>query len=323
MVALLDLEDVDLDAYVGAELRGGEPISVNLPFAGLEAEATQIALGLAAMRDDTLLGEIPLVLAVRLRVDDVVHLWSDESSALRATVVLDPRIHTMRMNLWFAPAGRSASSAAAGAAFLNAGSTATHLALRLPDGHLAGDRLPVPTGFKVDEGLVRLFELIAEVARLAQVDVLVPEDVDEELIKDLVLARYLLSGQAVRSRWSTGEARFDISSLATLKEILEPGSRHDLNHTATMSLDVQGTQVPLGEVRQQFSDAIVEDLIVEDDAVVLRLRAHGGSAPTVMTPTVVAPEPLEPHLVLPETVFDELVADLDAPVRPNPLRKLM
>jgi hypothetical protein len=79
----------------------------------------------------------------------------------------------------------------------------------------------------------------------------------------------------------------------------------------------------LSAVRQQFSDAIVEDLIVEDDAVVLRFRAHGGSAPTVMTPTVVAPEPLEPHLVLHETVFDELVADLDAPVRPNPLRKLM
>jgi len=27
--------------------------------------------------------------------------------------------------------------------------------------------------------------------------------------------------------------------------------------------------------------------------------------------------------LLHETVFDELVADLDAPVRPNPLRKLM
>lgn len=35
-------------------------------------------------------------------------------------------------------------------------------------------------------------------------DLLLPEEVDEDLIKDLVVARSLLNGQPVRGRWTSG-----------------------------------------------------------------------------------------------------------------------
>lgn len=323
MSTLLKLEDADLDEYTDAGVRGSELAPVSLPYTMLEAEATHVVFGLAAMKDDHLLDETRLVLAVRLRVDDVVHLWSDESGALAATVVLDPATRRMEMNLRFAPAGRSAVAAVADAMFLQAAGAATHLALRLPDGQFAPDRLPVPSQLKVDEGLVRLLQLIADVAHLANVDVPVPEEVDEKLITDLISARRLLSGKAVRGHWSTGEVRLDTSGLAAFQQALKEGSRHELLHVSATTLNVHGTVIALGEIRQQFSDAVVDDLTVEGNTVVVRLRAHDGHAPTVMTPAAVAPMPFEPHLVLAPSAFDELMADLDTPVRASRLREML
>ena len=52
----------------------------------------------------------------------------------------------------------------------------------------------------------------------------------------------------------------------------------------------------------------------------------GGRSPVDLDETAVdtvALLPVEPRLVLPPSAFDELVADLDAPARPNRLRDLL
>lgn len=90
-----------------------------------------------------------------------------------------------------------------------------------------------------------------------------------------------------------------------------------------MQLVVGATTVPLGEVWQQFSDAVVESLVTEHDEVVLRVHAHDGSGSMTMTRLAPAPAPFEPRLVLAPAAFDELLADLDAPPRRSRLRELL
>ncbi len=90
-----------------------------------------------------------------------------------------------------------------------------------------------------------------------------------------------------------------------------------------MRLQIGGATVALGEVQQQFTDAVVDSLVIEHDEVVLRVRAHDGSGPMTMTPVAVQATPIEPLLVLTPAAFDQLLADLDAPPRPSRLRELL
>ncbi len=191
-MTLLELDDADLTGYAMQPGAGGPAMRLAAPLGDLSIEATQVVLGLVALRDDVVLDEVRMTLVVRLRVDDVVHLWSENAEPLAATVVLDPAAHRLRMNLRLQPAGRSARAASRVATFLQAAGLGTHFALRLPDGQLAPDRLEVPPELSVDDDLVRLLRLLADVSRLAAVDVPVPEDVDEDLLKDLLMARLLL-----------------------------------------------------------------------------------------------------------------------------------
>jgi hypothetical protein len=322
-VTLLELDDTDLSGYSMQPGAGGFAMPLTGPLGDLSIEAAQLTLGLVALRDDAVTDEVQLTLVVRLRVDDAVHLWSEDAEPLAATVVLDPAAHRLRVNLRLQPAGRSALAASRAATFLQAAGLGTHLALRMPDGRLSPDRLEVPSELRVDDDLARLLKLLADVSRLSAVDVLVPEHVGEELLKDLLTARQLLSGQVVRGRWVTGELRLGQADLETLQAALEQATRHELLHIAAMHLEVGGVTVPLGEVQQQFTDAVVDSLSTERDEVVLRVRAYNGSGPMTMTPVAVPPASVEPILVLAPAAFDELLADLDAPARTSRLRELL
>lgn len=322
-MALLELDDTDLTGYAMQPGIGGLAMPLTAPLGDLSIEETQVGLGLVALRGDEVLDEVELTLVVRLHVDDAVHLWSEDAEPLAATVVLDPAAHRLRMNLRLQPAGRSAQASSRAASFLQAAEQGGHLALRLPGGQLAPDRFQMPGELAVDGDLVRLLQLLSDVGRLAAVDVLVPEVVDEDLLKDLLMARQLLSGQVVRGRWATGELRLGNAALDTLQGALEQSTRHELGHTASMQLVVGATTVPLGEVWQQFSDAVVESLVTEHDEVVLRVHAHDGSGPMTMTRLAPAPAPVEPRLILAPAAFDELLADLDAPPRRSRLRELL
>src|SRR4051794_9812197 len=135
------------------------------PLGDISIEDAQVEFGLVAMQGTEVLGEHRLLLTARLRVDDVVHLWSEDTEPMSATVVLDPSAHSLRLNLRLQPAGRSARAASQAANFLLAAARGSHLALRLPDGNLAPDRLVLPDELQIEEGLVRLLRLIADVSQ--------------------------------------------------------------------------------------------------------------------------------------------------------------
>jgi hypothetical protein len=319
------LDDADLDRYTGAaDLRGAEA-PFRLPLALIDAEATQVTLSLVALKDEQAVAERRLTFTVRLRIDSAVHLWSDESGALTAALVLDPDAQRMDLRLRFAPAGKAAPAAAADALFLRTASAASHLVLRMPDRDLAFHEAPFPTELHVEEGLVRFLELLVEVAQLAGVDLSVPKQVDQQLINDLLVARGLLRGKQVRGKWTSGEITLEIAALPSVEQMRTEADRHQLMQVSYMSLDIGGVRVPLGEVKQYLSDAVVEGITVDEEAetVILRVSAYGGSAVSVMMPSAGKPLPLEPHVVLPSAVFDELLADLDAPARTSKLRELL
>jgi hypothetical protein len=322
-VALLELDDTDVTVYATETGVRGLVKPMTAPLGNISIEDAQVGLGLVALRGTEVLDELRLTLVVRLRVDDVVHLWSEDTEPLAVTVVLDASAHSLRLNLRLQPAGRSARAASRAASFLHTAASGSHLALRLPDGELAPERLALPDELRIEEGLVRLLRLLADVSQLAAVDVPVPELVGQELLKDLIMAQRLLSGRVVRGRWATGELRLRHADLDTLQAALKQATRHELLHVAPMTLHVDDTAVPLGEVQQQFTDAVVESLAVEQDEVVLRVRAYDGSGPMTMTPVRLDPAPIEPRLILAPAAFDELLADLDAPPRHSRLRELL
>ncbi|MFC6155861.1 hypothetical protein [Kribbella jiaozuonensis] len=90
-----------------------------------------------------------------------------------------------------------------------------------------------------------------------------------------------------------------------------------------MAMQIGDTTIPLGEVQDQLSDAVVDDLSKEAGTVTLKLRAYSGSSPAEMRPAVLAPPRIEAHVVIPEATFNEMLEDLDAPRRPSKLRELM
>jgi hypothetical protein len=325
MSSPLQLEDAALDRFAGAANLRGVEAPLQLPIGAIDAEATEVALSLVAIRDEQVLAERRLRFYVRLRIDSAVHLWSDEDDALTAALVLDPDTGRMDMQLRFAAAGKAATAAAADAHFLQAASMASRLVLRIPDHDRASHEVPFPAELRVEEGLVRFLDLLVEVAQLAGVDLSVPKHVDQQLINDLLVARSLLRGEQVRGKWTSGEITLEVAALPLIEQIRMEADRHQLMHVSELFLDIGDVQVPLGEVTQTLSDVVVEEVAVDEEkeAVILRVSAHGGSAVSVMTPSIGKPLPLEPHVVLPSAVFDELLADLDAPARASKLRELL
>lgn len=324
MTVPYEVDEISIDAYVGADLRVAEMPSLAVPLGSIEAEATQVTFGLAVLKDEHLIAERQLLLEIRVRFDDIVHLWHYGHDAISAAITIDPRAKQLRLNLTFTPAGHSAARVVQAAEFLQLASTEdTRLALRLPDGTLAPERVSIPPELKVDDKLIRLLRLIADVGRLANVDIPVPDDIDEENVRDLFTAQQLLSGQPVRRRWSAAEITLESAALGPLQEALEKASRHEFLRVAQMAIQISGLVIPLGEIQEQFSDAVVEDLSVTDSEVVLRLRAYDETASVEMRPQLLAPPPIEAHVTVPESVFNDLLDDLDTPSRPSKLRELM
>ena len=324
-VVTYEVNEASVGAYRGADLRVAELSRLEAPLGSIEAEGTDLSLGLVVLHGDQIVAERNFDLSVRFRVDNVVHLWHDRGDAVSATFTLDPIKRRLGISITFAPVGNSAARAADAAEFLHhASAEGAQLALRLPDGSIGPERISMPPAVRIDEKMVRLLRLIADIARLSNEDIRVPDDINEELVGELIMARQLLSGQPVRRRWQAAEVKLDNAAKDLLKEALAKSSRHELLQVADMWLNIGELTIPLGQVQQQFSDAVVEDLVADDgEGVVLRLRAYGGAADVEMRPTILAPPPIEAHRVIPEDAFNELLADLDTPARPNKLRELM
>jgi len=319
MATLLDLPDGDLAPYAKT-ITGSEPASFAVRTPPIGVEDADVALGLVAMRDSDVLAETRLTLVTRLTGESSVHLWSDASRALTASVTLHTSQHKLGIQLRFAPAGQSATVSAEDALFLRAAGSSTHITLRLPDGRLSGDRLPVPADMTIDEASVRLLTLMADVARLSGADFPVPETVSDELLKNLVVASRLLHGESVRGTWHEGEIPLDRRSQIAA---IDRTQRHELMTVGPRALTVSGIVVPLGDVRQVYSDAEIDDIVDVADRVVLRVRAHGGEATSVLSPVPAEEQAINPHVVLAPPVFDELVDELGRPARQGRLRQLL
>jgi len=319
VTTLVDLDRDSLSDFAG-ELSTAARWPLDFPSFPLAAEVADVVLGLVALADDRELGETWLRLSTRLAVDSTVTLFTADDEALTAAVVFDQRAQRMRFDLTFLPARKPAASAARVARFLSTLSEANAIALRLPDGTLTPERMDVPTSLVVDPRLVRLLDLLADVGRLSHTTIPVPAHVDEELINDLLVARRLLQGQDVKGTWTSGELRLRPEGQDFVKAELAKADRHQFMTIADTHLDVEGTLVPLGEIRQVFADAEVDSLDEDGDEIVLRLRAANGTAASVMSPVRTTDLTFEPNVQLSDDAFDELVGALDSPPEVNPLR---
>lgn len=306
----MDVEGVDLARYARGALASPE---APLSFADVrvDAEATKVPFTLVAVRDERVVAELDLMLVFRLRVDDVFHLWSrDDRSALDASVVVEPAANRLTMTLRFAPAGKPAASAAAAARFFHAAADGATLALRLPDGRLGHDRVPVPDQLRVEPAVVNLLDLVAEVSRLARVELVLPEEISADELDDLVVARGVLRGHDVRGTWDVGELTiYKGPGLDAMRAALTEQTVHDLLMVSDLVLDVFGARIELGEVQQQFSDAVVESVTDQDGAAVVRIRARSGRAPSVLRPVGRQAGPIEPHVVFPRDDFERMLSD--------------
>lgn len=319
MTVLVDLDRNSLADFAG-ELSTVARWPMDIPVFPLAAEVTDVALGLVALAGADELSETWLRLTTRLVVDSAVHLFTPAVDALSASIVFDPSAQRMRLDLTFLPAGKPAAEAAQAARFLSTLHEADAVALKLPDGMLTPERMHVPGNLAVDARLVRLLDLLADVGRLSRTQVLVPQNVDEELINDLLVARRLLQGQDVEGTWSSGEVRLRREARDILETELRKSDRHQFMTVAESHLDIEGTIVPLGEIRQVFTDATVESLEEDGGELVLRLKANNGTAPSLMSPVRSTYISFEPNLRISDEAFAELLTDLDAPPRGNPLR---
>ena len=319
------LEDAAVAQYATAvNLHAVEaPLTVHI--ASFDAEATNIALSLVAMRDSEVLQEREFVFSVKLVIDFSTHLWSDDGGALKVAVTFDSQSQSMTLRLAFDPAGKGSIAATADVAFLRAVSTATGLALRMPNGDLAPDRIPVPEQFVVDNGLLNSLQLLAEVSKLAGIDIKVPQEIDRDFANDLVVARDLLRGETVHGKWRGGQLSLDIAALSAIEEQRKTAERHQFMIIAPHWLEMGETQIYLGEIAQHISDVRIEDVHVDEAAgkVVLEVSAPNGSSDLTFKPIARAESAIESNIVLPDAVYDELLADLDAPPRHTRLRDLL
>jgi hypothetical protein len=136
-------------------------------------------------------------------------------------------------------------------------------------------------------------------------------------------ARRLLQGEEVHGKWTTGEIRLKGEAHPLLRKALADSTRHEFMHVASMRLELPGAVIELGEIQQVMSDAEVEELREDASGVVLRLRAHGGSAPSLVRPISVRALPVPCRYEVDEEVFQELLEDLDGPARDSALRQLL
>ena len=323
MPSLRTIEDADPAALSGKYPPDSIDLPLLLPPSISVAESTRLVLALVALEGGRPVSEVDLVLTVRLIVDGVVHLWSNEDAPLTATLVMDPENQYAKLDLQFLPIGRDARMATSAAAFLAALQGGAQLGFRGPDGHLLSDRVEVSQDFYIDERLVRFLTLLSDVGRLSRSRLLVPESVDEELVKDLFTAQRLLQGNEVRGTWASGEIRLERQAVPHIEEGLARGSRHELMSVSDMQLELPGATVELGEIRQVFSDAEVEDVRVEGDDIVLRMRAYGGMGKMVLIPTERKVMPMSARLELDGPGFRRLLADLDEPTRHSKLRQIL
>lgn len=319
VTALVELDREALSGFAAQARFETTRWPVELSDVPVSAEVTDIALGLVALVGDQPVAETMLRLSTRFVADATITLFTADDEALSASIVFDQQTRRMRLNVTFSPAGKSAASAADEAHFLQQLGSADAMALRLPDGRLTNDRIQLPEFLKVDSSLLRLLDLLSDVSRLSRTDVPVPIEVDEELINDLLVARRLLQGQSVEGTWSTGEVRLRLEARELVEEILKT-ERHQFLTVAEMFLDIEGTTLPLGEIRQVFSDAVISSYEEKGDELVLRLRAAEDKAPSIMSPVAVQDTRLEPNLGISDESFEELLSALDAPPRRHPLR---
>ena len=320
-----ELEDADLAQYSGAvNLRAVEaPLTFHAT--SFDAEATDIAISLVAMENTKILRERKFVFTVHLAIDSSEHFWSDDGGGLKAAIAFDANAGIMNLRLAFDPIGKGAIASAADAVFLRAVSAASSLSLRMPNGDLAPEKIPVPDQFVMGDSLLRFLQLLADVSQLAGLDINVPGELNRELANDLLVARGLLRGEEVQGKWHNGKFNLGIDALSAIEQKREEADRHDFMLVAPVWLEIGGSQVYLGEVAQHISCAIIDSVRVDEQAgkVILNVSASGGSADSKFRPIVRASSYIEPNVVLPDAVFDELLADLDAPPRVTRLRDLL
>jgi hypothetical protein len=177
----------------------------------------------------------------------------------------------------------------------------------------------------IDRPFLDYLALLAEVGDLAGVDLAVPADPEPNIVRELLNARRLLRGESIRGRWKDGQVAFDGAEAESIAAVVEVGARHRFAVDADAAVTINGVHIPLGLVRREFDDAVVDEVEHVGSQIVLQLRATGGSADMVMTP-------LDPHRVDPDlggtvelqsSAFDDLVVDLDAPLRPSAVRHLI
>jgi hypothetical protein len=305
------LEDADLAQYSAAVNLHAVEAPLTAHTASFDAEATDIVLSVAAMENTEILQERRFVFSVHLAIDSSEHLWSDDGGALKAAVTFDAHTRRMNLRLVFDPAGKGAIRAAADAAFLRTIGVATSLALRMPNGDLAPDEIPVPSQFVVEDGLLSFLQLLAEVSLLGGVDIRVPEQLNRELANDLIVARSLLRGEEVRGKWHNGEFSLGIAALPTIEQRQREAEQHQFMIVAPSWLEVGGSQIYLGEIAQYISRAIIDNVRVDEQAgkVILSVSAPGGSADSTFKPIRRAPSLIEPNIVLPDTVFEALATE--------------
>jgi hypothetical protein len=286
MSSLPVLEDADLAQYSDAlDLHAVEaPLTIPADF--FDAEAADIILSLVAMDNAEILSERKFVFNVRLVIDSSEHLWSDDGGALKSTVIFDAQTRQMNLRLEFDPAGKDAATAASDAAFLQAVSVATDLALRMPNGDLSSDRISIPEQFVVEDGLLVFLQLLAEVSMLGGVAIEVPRQLDRNLANDLIVARGLLRGEEVRGKWHNGEFSLGLSALPAIEQRQREAEQHEFMLVAPLWLEVGESRVYLGEIAQHISRAVIENVRVDEQAgkVILNVSAPGGSADSTFRP---------------------------------------
>jgi hypothetical protein len=266
MSSLPVLEDADLAQYGGTLNIHAVEAPLTVHAASFDAEATDIVLSLVAMENTEILQERKFIFTVHLAIDSSEHLWSDDGGALKAAVTFDAHTRRMNLRLVFDPVGKGAIKAAADAEFLRIIDVATSLALRMPNGDLAPDEIPVPDQFAVEDGLLSFLQLLAEVSALGGVDIKVPEQLNRKFTNDLIVARGLLRGEEVRGKWHNGEFTLGLAALPAIEQRQREAEQHEFMLVAPLWLEVGESQIFLGEIAQHISSAIIDNVRVDEQA---------------------------------------------------------
>jgi hypothetical protein len=280
MSCLPVLDDAELAQYSDAVNLQAVEAPLIIHAASFEAGAASITLSLAAIRNARILDERKFAFTVQFAIDSSEHWWSDDGGALKAAVTFDKNTRRMDLRLAFEPAGKGAIAAAADAVFLRAVDAATSLALRMPNGELAPERIPIPGQFVVDDGLLSFLLLLSDVSQLAGADITVPQEMDRKFANDLLVARGLLRGEEVRGKWHGGELKLESAALSAIKEAQEKSERHQFMIIGPLWLEIGPSQIYLGEIAQHISNVAIDSVRVDDKTrkVIISLCRRPGYA---------------------------------------------